>query len=63
MTLPPADHPIWKLLQALVSLVGLAILVMHGVDGGHAGGVDVEDGAGALGLGAAGHLAYRLLKS
>lgn len=50
MTLPPADHPIWKLLQGLVSLAGLLILVTHGIDGGHTGGPDLEDAAGGLGV-------------
>lgn len=63
MTLPPSDHPVWKILQGLISLVGLAILATHGIDGGHTGGVDVEDGAGVVGLGVAGRMLYQTFKS
>ena len=62
MTWPEKDHPAWKLAQSIVALVGLAILVFHGIDGGHAGGVDVEDGAGVAALGLAGKLVYQALK-
>lgn len=63
LTLPPADHPLWKILQSLICLIGLAILVTHGVDGGHVGvGLDPEDGAGAIGLLAGGNLLRTLLK-
>lgn len=29
MTWPPADHPVWKLAQGAISLVGLVIIVWH----------------------------------
>lgn len=63
MTLPDKDHPFWKVLQALISLVGLTILATHGIDGSHAGGVDLEDGAGVVGAGAAGRLLWQVIKS
>lgn len=58
----PADHPGWKVLHALICVIGLAILATHGIDGGHHGALDPEDGAGALGLLAGGNLARLLLK-
>ena len=62
MRLWPANHPIWKLAQSIVALVGLSIVAFHGIDGGHIGGVDLEDGAGVAGLGLAGKLVYQALK-
>lgn len=44
--LPADTHPIWKLLQQALSLVGVAILAYHGMEGGHVGGVDAVDLAG-----------------
>lgn len=32
MGLPDKDHPIWKVAQSLIALVGLGILTIHGVD-------------------------------
>lgn len=63
MTLPPKDHPIWKVLQGAISLVGLLILVIHGVDGGHTTGLDASDGAGAVGVGLAGRLAWLFFRT
>lgn len=63
MTLPPADHPIYKVLQAAISVIGLAILVTHGMDGGHVGtGLDLEDASGGVGLLAGANLVRQLLK-
>ena len=58
-----ADHPIWKVAQSVVGVIGLTILVTHGVDGGHQStGLDREDLAGAVGMVAAGNVARQLLK-
>lgn len=62
MTLPPADHPIWKLLQTVVCVVGLAVLTMHGVDGGHGAGLDVEDVSGGVGALAGANLLRQLAR-
>lgn len=61
MNWPPADHPAWKILQSLIGLAALIILVAHGVDGGHQGGVDLEDGIGLLGGGLGLNLGRQLL--
>lgn len=41
MTMPPADHPIWKILQMTLSLVGFLILSHH-LQGEHVG-LDTDD--------------------
>lgn len=62
--LPAKGHPIWKILHGLIAVAGIGILALHGVDGGHSGHLpDAEDGAGLLGLGAAGKLFYDYLRS
>lgn len=62
MRLPPSDHPIWKVLQGLISLAGISILVFHGVDGGHTSGPDAEDAAGVGGLALASRMAWVFFK-
>jgi hypothetical protein len=53
-TLPPADHPVWKIVHSVIAVVGLYIVVAHGAGGTHdVDTVDLSDGAGVLGLGAA----------
>ena len=74
-TLVQPSHPIWKIIEGLVYIGGLAILVTHGLDGGyssaldgewvpaaHQGGVDLEDGAGVLGAVGGVSLLYRFLR-
>lgn len=48
------DHPVWKLAQGLVSIGLVLVLVTHGLDGAHQGGLDGTDiaGAGGAALGA-----------
>lgn len=36
-SLPPKDHPIWKLAQMGISLVGLMLVARHGLLQSHAG--------------------------
>lgn len=43
------DHPVWKVAQALIAVVGLAILVIHG-------STHLSDGAGVVGAGVGGWL-------
>lgn len=61
--LPDKDHPLWKLAQSVVTLVGLIVLVTHGFDGAHAGGVDVADATGAGSLALGGKLLYQWMQS
>lgn len=64
MPIPPADHPLWKVLQSSVAVIGLSVMVLHGMDGGHTvGAVDVEDGASLIGIGAAAKLLYSAIKN
>lgn len=37
MTWPPADHPVWKLAQGALSLLGLVVVVWH-LHAGHTTG-------------------------
>lgn len=48
------DHPIWKVAQGLVSIGLVLVLVTHGLEGAHQGGLDGADmaGAGGAALGA-----------
>lgn len=52
MTIYPADHPLWKLLHAVVFLIGSAWFAYHGadLDGGGAGAVGVAAGTRAVWL-------------
>lgn len=47
--MPDKDHPLWKTLQMLISLIGILVTVLHGLEGGHHGAVDVGDATGAVG--------------
>lgn len=47
MTFPDRDHPIWKIVQALISLAGLLVVVRHGLLHAHAGRLDATDAVGA----------------
>lgn len=44
--LPDGSHPIWKLLNGLVSLAALGLWIWHVH---HGGSFDVGDGAGVVG--------------
>jgi hypothetical protein len=55
-SLPPADHPIWALLRdglqlwrAIVGVVFVITLGLHGAEGFHHGGIDLDDVLGAGG--------------
>lgn len=62
MRLPRANHPIYKLLNTALILIGMLVLVYHGVDQGHIPKtVDTEDGIGAIGLLALANLGRMLL--
>lgn len=45
MKLPDKDHPLWKLAQSLVALLGLVLAARHAAIGEHVA-VDLSDAAG-----------------
>lgn len=49
-----AAHPVWRLAQGIVAIVGIWVAAAHG----HAGGVDASDAAGVGGAALAGRLAW-----
>jgi hypothetical protein len=49
--MPDKDHPVWKTLQIAFTVIGLVVLVVHGVDGAHDGAVDVSDVGGVASVG------------
>ena len=62
MPLPPSDHPLWKILHLGIAVVGVTILITHGVEGTHAAGLDTEDAAGMVGVASAARLFWTALK-
>lgn len=61
MTMPDKDHPVWKLLQSLVSLGGLAILAWH--FGDHSDGLSGKEAvSGLVGGGLASKLAVQFVR-
>lgn len=56
-------HPLWSVLQGVVSLALMVVAARHGVEGlHHAGGIDVSDVSGVAGVGVAGKLLLDLRK-
>jgi hypothetical protein len=60
--LPPQKHPFWTMVQGSLSLVALAIVLLHTMLGRHENGLDVTDGVGAIGLASAARVMWQLAK-
>lgn len=55
MIIPDKDHPVWKILQGVISLLGLIIFLFH---------TDIHgDVAGVAGVGGAVHLLYKMSRA
>lgn len=53
-TLPPADHPLWRIAHGVIGIAGIGLVAMlgfHGFGGEHAGGVDLTEAGGVAGVG------------
>lgn len=62
MWMPEKDHPVWKLAQSLVSVIGLGILAFHFAD--HTEGLNAQEAvSGAVGGGIGLKLATQFIQN
>lgn len=59
MTLPDKDHPVWKILQNLLTILILLLVAKHAISLDHTNGLDVTD---IIGMIAGGKLGSSLLQ-
>ena len=56
----PVSHPIWKIVQSFIALVGIAVFAIYGLD--HVPALDLDSAAGLGGAAIASKLIYQLIK-
>lgn len=63
--LPDKDHPVWKIIQTLVSALCIGFFSFHGISegAGHSLNPDVNDAAGVGGLALAVKLIFQWMNS